>query len=189
MRREALESDSLKKDAKMQNAAQNGKTKLAEKAEKAETKEISAPNAYRELNDRRKFTIRTLIYGVLRPRRKSPRRGDDTDSYHVDFFNRELMLPAIGTVLLSSMDALLTLIAIDNRLAREANAAMASLMETSSASFAGWKLFGTIVGVVLLVSMANMRVLAGLRAIAVLYVMFGGYVLLVIYQLLHILTS
>ena len=99
------------------------------------------------------------------------------------------MFPAVGTILLSAMDAMLTLIAIGNGLATEANAAMASLMENSTASFAGWKLFGTIAGVVLLISMANMRVLAGLRARTILYVLFGGYTLLIMYQLLSIYTA
>ena len=73
--------------------------------------------------------------------------------------------------------------------ATEANAAMATLMENGNASFAGWKLFGTIVGVVLLISMANMRVLAGLKARTILYFLFGGYTLLITYQLLNIYTA
>ncbi len=151
--------------------------------------DISATGAAREMTDRRTFTFKTILYGLIRPRRKSPRRGEDTESYHVDFFARELMFPAVGTIMLSAMDALLTLIAIGNGQATEANAAMATLMENGSASFAGWKLFGTIVGVVMLISMANMRVLAGLKAKTILYVLFGGYALLITYQLLNIYTA
>ena len=151
--------------------------------------DVSATGAAREMNDRRRFTFKTILYGLIKPRRRGPRRDEDSDSYHADFFDRSLMFPAVGTVLLSAMDAMLTLIAIGNGLATEANAAMASLMENSTASFAGWKLFGTIVGVVLLISMANMRVLAGLRARTILYVLFGGYTLLITYQLLSIYTA
>lgn len=99
------------------------------------------------------------------------------------------MFPAVGTVLLSAMDAMLTLIAIGDGLATEANTTMAALMENGSASFAGWKLFGTIVGVVLLISMANFRILAGLMAKTILYFLFGGYTLLITYQLLNIYSA
>lgn len=150
---------------------------------------ISATGIAREMTDRRRFTFRTILHALIKPRRRGPRRGEDSESYHADFFGRELMYPAVGTVLLSAMDAVLTLIAIGNGQATEANAVMATLMENGSASFAGWKLFGTVVGVVLLISMANMRVLAGLRTKTILYVLFGGYALLVTYQLLSIFTA
>ena len=149
----------------------------------------SAVGLARNMTDRRRFTFKTFIYGLFMPRRRGPRRGEDIDSFHIDFFGRELMFPAVGTVLLSAMDGMLTLIAIGNGQATEANSAMASLMETGTATFAGWKLFGTIVGVVLLIAMANMRVLAGLRAKSILYIFFYGYALLITYELLNIFTA
>ncbi len=173
----------------MQNNVETSPTAQTGEQNQEVAADISATDAAREMTDRRRFTFKTILYGLIKPRRLNPRRGEDNDSYHADFFDRELMLPAVGTVMLSAMDAMLTLIAIGNDQATEANAAMASLMENSTASFAGWKLFGTIAGVVLLISMANMRVLAGLKARTILYVLFGGYTLLITYQLLSIYTA
>ncbi len=172
----------------MQTGAESSSVGTIEEDNTKETTDISATGSAREMTDRRQFGFRTIFSGLLRPRRRYPRRGEDGDSYHADFFDRELMFPAVGTVLLSAMDAMLTLIAIGIGQATEANSVMASLIQTGSATFAAWKLIGTIVGVVLLISMANMRVLAGLRARSILYIFFGGYVLLVSYQLLKILT-
>ncbi len=173
----------------MENNAEARPTTLTGERNLGVAVDISATGAAREITDRRRFTFKTILYGLIKPRRRGPRRGEDSDSYHADFFARSLMFPAVGTVLLSAIDAMLTLIAIGNGLATEANAAMATLMENGSASFAGWKLFGTIVGVVLLISMANMRVLAGLKARTILYFLFGGYTLLITYQLLNIYTA
>ena len=173
----------------MQTGAESSSVGTIEEENTKETTDISATASAREMTDRRQFGFRTIFGGLLRPRRRYPRRGEDGDSYHADFFDRELMFPAVGTVLLSAMDAMLTLIAIGNGQATEANSVMASLIQTGSATFAAWKLIGTIVGVVLLISMANMRALAGLRAKSVLYVLFGGYALLVTYQLLNIFTA
>ncbi len=172
----------------MEKGAESGSVGLTKKENTTEDAGFSATEAAREMTDRRQFGLRTIFSGLLRPRRQDPRRGEDSDSYHADFFDRELMFPAVGTVLLSAMDAMLTLIAIGNGQASEANSVMASLIQTGSATFAAWKLIGTIIGVVLLISMANMRVLAGLRAKTVLYILFGGYALLVLYQLLNFLT-
>ena len=172
----------------MQSKAETSPNTQREETNLGVAVDISATGPAREITDRRRFTIKTILFGLIQPRRRGPRRGEDIDSYHADFFGRELVFPAVGTVLLSAMDAMLTLIAIGNGQATEANAAMATLMESGSASFAGWKLFGTVVGVVLLISMANMRVLAGLRAKTILYIFFGGYALLVSFQLLTILT-
>ncbi|MFB3064313.1 MAG: DUF5658 family protein [Gammaproteobacteria bacterium] len=173
----------------MENNAEARPTTLTGERNLGVAVDISATGAAREITDRRRFTFKTILYGLIKPRRRGPRRGEDSDSYHADFFDRSLMFPAVGTVLLSAIDAMLTLIAIGNGLATEANAAMATLMENGNASFAGWKLFGTIVGVVLLISMANMRVLAGLRAKTILYFLFVGYTLLITYQLLNIYTA
>jgi len=173
----------------MQSDAETGPTTLTGERNLGVAVDISATGAAREMTDRRRFTFKTILYGLIKPRRRGPRRGEDSDSYHADFFDRSLIFPAVGTVLLSAIDAMLTLIAIGNGLATEANAAMATLMENGNASFAGWKLFGTIVGVVLLISMANMRVLAGLRAKTILYFLFVGYALLITYQLLNIYTA
>jgi len=173
----------------MENNAEARPTTLTGERNLGVAVDISATGAAREITDRRRFTFKTILYGLIKPRRRGPRRGEDSDSYHADFFDHSLIFPAVGTVLLSAIDAMLTLIAIGNGLATEANAAMATLMENGNASFAGWKLFGTIVGVVLLISMANMRVLAGLRAKTILYFLFVGYTLLITYQLLNIYTA
>lgn len=172
----------------MQKRAEYGSGALIKEENTSDSAEISATGLPRERTDRRHFTLKTIVYGFINPRRRKPRRVEDKDSYHADFFDRALLYPAVGTVLLSAMDAMLTLISIGNGQAAEVNSLMASLIESGSASFAAWKLIGTIVGVVILMSMANMRVLAGLRAKSILYILFGGYVLLVSYQLLKILT-
>lgn len=172
----------------MQKGAEYGSGALTKEENNSDGAKISATGMPRNRIDRRHFTLKTILYGFINPRRRNPRRVEDKGSYHADFFDRALLYPAVGTVLLSAMDALLTLISIGNGQATEVNSLMASLIETGSASFAAWKLVGTIVGVVILMSMANMRVLAGLRAKSVLYILFGGYALLVSYQLLELLT-
>ena len=85
----------------MQTGAESSSVGTIEEENTKETTEISATASAREMTDRREFGFRTIFSGLLRPRRRYPRRGEDGHSYHADYFDRELMFPAVGTVLLS----------------------------------------------------------------------------------------
>ena len=80
----------------------------------------------RAANDRRNFGWHTVVFGFLRSRRRVLRRHSDADVIFVDWHHPWLFFLAVGTMLLSCIDAFLTLILIDLGMI-EANPFMASV--------------------------------------------------------------
>ncbi len=139
----------------------------------------------REPLDRRRFTWKTVIYGLLNPRRHRARR-EEPDGYHVDFHDAKLWIPVVGIVLLSVADALLT-IRLLSLGAVETNRVMADVVTGDGLGFAVAKMLGTAVGVVLLTAVANFKILGLVRVRSLIYVMFAGYMTLVAYELAFLL--
>lgn len=99
-----------------------------------------------------------------------------------DWFHPQWLATAIIILILSTVDAVLTL-ALISRGAIEINPLMEPLVRGSGRSFALWKLGLTSIGVVVLTMLARLRVFGRLAVGSFLYLVLGGYLLLVGYEL------
>jgi hypothetical protein len=136
----------------------------------------------RHIGDRRRHSWRTLTYCGLRGRgrRKTARRkGHD---YYLDRFPASLVMAGIGILLLSSIDALMTLKLLTLG-AHEANYFMLRLMEAGNTSFIAGKTLITLIGVVFLITHAHFHLLGVTSGKQVLQILLGTYVALIIYEL------
>lgn len=140
----------------------------------------------RQAVDRRQFTWRTVFFGFLRSRRLEFRRDDEADVIFIDRHHPWLFFLAVGTMLLSSVDAFLTLQLIDKGMI-EANPVMAGAMGVSTASFATTKMLLTAFGILTLVFLARARFMDRIRIGLLLTVMFSGYSCLICYEIVSLL--
>ena len=133
-------------------------------------------------HDRRRHSWRTLTYCGLngRGRRRQVRRQQD--NYYLDWYSPALVLCGLGVLLLSSMDALLTLTLLDLG-AYEANLVMAHALDMGPRVFAAVKIAITGAGVLFLMMHAHFRILGLTSGRQMLKLLLGLYVLLVLYEL------
>lgn len=140
----------------------------------------------RTVQDRRKFTWRTVVYGFLRSRRRGNRRGDDEEVIFLDWHHPWLFFLAVGTMLLSCVDAFLTLRLMDRGMI-EANPFMAGAMGLNTVTFTVTKLALTAVGIFILVFLAKARFFDRMRVGIFLTIFFAGYACLVCYEIVNLL--
>jgi len=142
----------------------------------------SVPGCSR-LGERRKRTLWALVYGSVRPRRRAVRRAGEQRFARLDWHHSNLLYLAIGILLLSAMDAALTL----NLLAlggSEVNAVMDYFIDLDHYCFAAVKMTLTGLGVVLLVSHANWRLFGVLPVSGILGIVALGYLALIGYEIM-----
>ncbi len=132
--------------------------------------------------DRRRHSWRTLTYCGLqgRGRRRTARR--DGHSYYLDWYKPGLVFTGLAVLLLSCVDALLTLTLL-NRGAYEANLLMARLLETSDAVFVVTKVTMTAIGIVFLLMHSHFRLLKVTSGRHILQILVPVYAALIIYEL------
>ncbi len=135
----------------------------------------------RDLADRRKFSWRTIIFGYFRSRRRLTRRGSEGEPLYSDWHHPWLFFLGIGTMLLSSLDAFLTLQLLQ-RGAIEINPIMAMVIGHSTMLFAVSKMLLTGVGILVLVFMSRARFMNRLRTGLILTAFFSCYACLVCYE-------
>jgi hypothetical protein len=137
----------------------------------------------RRLNDRRRFSLRTLVCSLTKGRRRTLRRGSDRYfGGYVDRYESRLLFSAVGILLLSFTDAALTLTLL--RLgAVELNTFMAVLIETDVRVFIAGKTFITLASLLLLVVHYRFRVFRHLRVSYIIYFFLSVYTLLIAYEL------
>jgi hypothetical protein len=133
-----------------------------------------ADSSERRGPDRRNRIFHSLLYGSFNPRRRNPRRGDDTSLAAVDWHHPQWLGVALLIVLLSCADAFLTLTLID-RGAYEANPFMAPLVGGSPLAF-------TVVKIGLTV-LVRLRVFRRVPIGLVLYGVLAAYAALVMYEM------
>ena len=121
------------------------------------------------------------MYGSFRPRRRGPRRADESAVSAVDWHHPQWLLIAILIVLLSSADALLTLMLVE-RGAYELNPLMAPLVGGSARTFALVKVGLTASGVVLLTQIARMRAFGRVPVGVLLYTLLALDAALIAYE-------
>ena len=132
--------------------------------------------------ERRISILGSLWRGSFARRRLGPRRRTDRHPAMTDWFEPQWLVTAIVILLLSAMDALLTL-ALVARGATELNPLMEPLVYGSGRGFALWKLGLTALGVVLLTLLARARILGGFAVGGILYLVVCAYLVLVGYEL------
>jgi len=136
----------------------------------------------RTAQDRRNHSWRTLTYCGLqgRGRRRHARR--DGHSYYLDWYKPSLVFTGLAVLLLSCLDALMTLTLLD-RGAYEANLLMARLLETSDAVFVVTKVTVTAIGIVFLLMHSHFRLLNVASGKHILQFLVPAYGLLIVYEL------
>jgi Domain of unknown function (DUF5658) len=135
--------------------------------------------------DRRRRRWWSVLYGGFRPRRRGARHGGDADAgryQSLDWHSSHLLIVAIAILLLCVGDAALTLVLLSAG-ALEVNPVMGLVVDRNAALFAVCKTTLTGGGVVLLVAMARYRFLRRFRVEVALYLVLGGYLLLIGYEL------
>jgi len=133
--------------------------------------------------DRRRHTWRTLTYCGLhgRGRRHQVRRHDS--NYYLDRYDQRLVFTGLLVLLLSCVDAMLTLTLLDKG-AYEANHLMAHLLSMGDKPFVVTKIAITAAGVLFLLMHAHFRVLRVTNGKRMLQVLAGLYGLLIVWELL-----
>jgi len=126
--------------------------------------------------------LATVTESLRQGNRRGPRRDKDQLGYYVDRYEPRLLYVALGIVVLSAMDAVLTLNLLSMG-ASEVNPFMALLMNVDMGLFALIKMAITVIGVLILVVHVKFRLFKILQTGLVLYGIFPAYVCLVFYEL------
>ena len=136
---------------------------------------ISAAAERRAASDRRAFGWRTVFFGFMRSRRRSPRRGDEDDVVFLDWHHPWLFFLAVGIMLLQHGMI-------------EANPFMAGMLGQGGAAFAVSKVVMTGTGILTLVFLAKFRFMNRFRTGLFLTFFFCFYCCLVCYEIVHLLA-
>ena len=136
--------------------------------------------------DRREFSWRTVLFGFMRSRRRDKRREEEEEPLFTDWHHPWLFFLATGTMLLSCLDAFLTLQLLDNG-AVEINPVMDSLIGRGTGSFAATKMLLTGGGILTLVFLSRARFMNLLRTGLILTIFFSFYACLVCYEFVYLL--
>ena len=118
-------------------------------------------------------------------RRRQLRREEDRRSGAsiVDWYPASLLVLAIATLVLSAVDAALTLVIINTGITTEANPFMQFLLEQGVPAFVGFKMLATGIGLVLLVAYSKVRTVGRLTMARALGLLCAFYACLVGYEL------
>jgi hypothetical protein len=141
------------------------------------------PQDRRDRVERRRRVWWSVWYGSFHPRRRAPTRRNGDGRFHmIDWYSSHLLAVAIGILLLSTLDAFLTLILLAGG-ADEVNPLMAALVFRSVGAFTAIKMGLTGVSVLALVFASRYRLLRVFRVDALLYVAFIAYASLIGYEI------
>ncbi len=133
--------------------------------------------------DRRSRFWWSLLYGGIRPRRRRPaRRLQDARFHALDWHAAHLWAVSIGILILSVVDAFLTVRLLSGG-AVEINPFMALVLGSGVAVFAGLKMAITGVCVALMVLLAGYRFMRVLRVDVILYCVLVAYGLLIVHEI------
>jgi len=137
----------------------------------------------RSYSDRRNNHIRSYFYSYFKRRRQHVRREvDNLNNLYVDIHETRIFILFSLTVLLSAIDAMLTLFIINNG-GEEINPVMLYLLNTDVAVFFWVKFFMTSFGMLFLVSHKHFLIYQIIRGYHIMYAVFTTYVVLVLYEI------
>ncbi|MCH8059697.1 MAG: hypothetical protein IIA11_04475 [Proteobacteria bacterium] len=138
--------------------------------------------------DRRTFSWRTVFFGFTRSRRHSPRREDEPEVIFLDWHHPWLFFLAVGTMLMSSLDAFMTLQLLDRGMV-EINPVMAAVLGQGTTMFAVSKMTMTGTGILALVFLAKARFLNRFRTGLFLTLFFSIYACLICYEFVYLINT
>lgn len=153
-----------------------------------ESREAETATESRDVADRRAFGWRTVIFGFLRSRRREHRRSAEDEPVFIDWHHPWLFFLAVGTMLLSCLDAFLTLRLLD-RGAIEVNPVMALAISHGTFAFTVSKMLMTGLGILMLVFLSRSRLFNRVRTGVFLTVFFSVYACVVCYQFVLLLKQ
>jgi hypothetical protein len=136
--------------------------------------------------ERRTVGWRTVFYGFIRSRRHKYRRDTEPEVLFIDWHHPWLFFLSVGIMLMSCLDAFMTLQLIDRGMV-EINPVMAAIMGQGAAAFAATKLFMTATGILALVFLAKARFMNRIRTGLFLTLFFSFYACLVCYEFIFLL--
>jgi len=139
-------------------------------------------------DDRRTFGWRTVFFGFTRSRRRRLRRATEAEPLFTDWHHPWLFFLAVGTMILSSMDAFLTLQLLE-RGAVEINPIMGAAIGQSTMLFAVSKVSLTGFGIFVLVFLSRARFMNRFRTGVLLTGFFSFYACLVCYEYVYLLSQ
>ena len=139
-------------------------------------------------SERRSFGWRTVVFGVIRSRRRDKRRAGESESVFTDWYHPWLFFLATGTMILSCTDAFFTLQLLQ-RGAIEMNPIMDAVIGKSTVMFAVTKLSLTAFGILVLVFLSRARFMDRFRTGVILTVFFSFYACLVCYEFVFLLSQ
>jgi hypothetical protein len=138
-------------------------------------------------SDRRIFSWRTVVFGFMRSRRHTTRRNNEADPVFTDWHHPWLFFLAVGTMLMSSLDAFFTLQLLDLG-AIEINPVMAAVIGQSALSFAASKMLLTGFGILALVFLSKAKFMNRLRTGLILTFFFSVYAVLICYEFVNLVN-
>lgn len=151
-------------------------------------RETSVTTESRDRADRRAFGWRTVIFGFLRSRRREHRRSAEDEPVFVDWHHPWLFFLAVGTMVLSCLDAFFTLRLLE-RGAIEVNPIMAFAIRHGTVTFTASKMLMTGLGILMLVFLSRSRLFNRVRTGLFLTGFFVVYACLVCYQFILLLQA
>jgi hypothetical protein len=140
----------------------------------------------REEADRRRFGWRTVFFGFILSRRRAHRRDEEDEPLYSDWHHPWLFFLAIGTMILSCVDAFFTLQLLA-RGAIEINPIMDAVIGQSAFLFTVSKMLLTGFGILTLVFLSRARFMNRFRTGLILTVFFSFYCCLVCYEFVSLL--
>lgn len=139
-------------------------------------------NRRQAVSERRHYSMATLKYQVMSPRRSAGRRSEDRKFPVLDRFDSGLFTLAMSLLCLSILDSMFTLTLISHG-GTEVNPFMNAMLQINVWAFMATKMFLTAVPAVLLVATANLKVFGIVRSRSVLALAVGMYAGLIVYEL------
>jgi hypothetical protein len=150
--------------------------------------ELSRALADKRSIDRRSFSWRTAFFGFARSRRLNLRRVEDAEVLFLDWHHPWLFFLAVGTMIMSCVDAFMTLQLLQHGMI-EANPIMAAVLDQSTMAFAVSKITMTGASILVLVYLAKIRFMNQVRVGLFLTVIFSFYACLICYEFVSLLGA
>jgi hypothetical protein len=136
----------------------------------------------RRRQDRRRFNLRSLFGALFTLRRRRSRRKDDQLNTYIDWYEPWPLVASVVIILLSSLDAFLTLILLDHG-AVELNILMDWLIKMDIRTFAAVKLAVTGLALVILVLHFNFNLYKVLPVRYLIYALMPIYAFLIAHEI------
>lgn len=144
---------------------------------------IDDESCRRDLSDRRQDHKRALYYSLFKRRRRGPRRDADSQTaQYVDVHEPAVVAVVFGVILLSTLDAFLTLNII-SRGGEEVNPFMKVLLDYDVTTFFLAKFAITAVGLIFTIVHKHFRIFKTISGYHILYAVFFGYGCLIWWEL------